>query len=142
MKKAIMFIAIPLLCVYFFTGCTTYPDYGRVEVGDKNVRVSVEFSDNDRNLIRNYYKKKDKKKHKKMPPGLAKKNKLPPGLQKQLVRKGKLPPGLEGRYLPHDLDQRLSRLPRGYERQKIGDDIVLIETMTRLIVDIIYGGRY
>ena len=138
MKKAIMFIAIPLLCVSFFSGCATYPDYGRVEVQDENVRVSVEFSDNDRHLIRNYYNKK----HKKMPPGLAKKNKLPPGLQKQLVKKGKLPPGLEGRYLPHDLDQRLSGLPRGYERQKIGDDIVLIETMTRLIVDIIYGGRY
>ena len=138
MKRMTTFFVICIVTLSFLTGCATYPDYGRVEIGDENVRVSVEFSDNDRQLIRNYYNKK----HKKMPPGLAKKNKLPPGLQKQIVKNGKLPPGLEGRYVPHELDQRLSRLPRGYVRQKIDDDIVIIEVMTRLIVDIIYGVGY
>ena len=35
-----------------------------------------------------------------LPPGLAKKDRLPPGLEKQLVRNGTLPPGLQKRLYP------------------------------------------
>ncbi len=138
MRRSVIFFVFITFILSLIPGCATYPDYGRVEIEDENVRMSVEFSDHDRNLIRKYYKKK----HKKMPPGLAKKKKLPPGLQKQLARKGKLPPGLQGRYLPGDLERRLPRLPGGYVRQRIGDDIVIIEVMTRIIVDIIYRAGY
>jgi hypothetical protein len=75
---------------------------------------------------------------KSFPPGLAKKGKLPPGLQKQLIRRGKLPPGLDYRLLPVELDQRLSPLPRGYIRLFVGGDIILLDEFTRVVLDIIY----
>jgi hypothetical protein len=63
---------------------------------------------------------------------------LPHGLQKQLKKNGELPPGLAKRNLPHELEDRLSPIPRGYVRLKIGMDIVLINEITEVIVDIIY----
>jgi hypothetical protein len=73
-----------------------------------------------------------------MPPGLAKKKKLPHGLQKQLKKNGKLPPGLAKRNLPRELEDRLSQIPRGYVRLKVGMDIVLMNEETEVIVDILY----
>jgi len=35
-----------------------------------------------------------------LPPGLAKKDRLPPGLEKQLERRGTLPPGLQRKSVP------------------------------------------
>ena len=78
-----------------------------------------------------------KSKSKALPPGLAKKKALPPGLTKQLERNGRLPPGLEKRELPADLRQRLSPPKDGTERVIIGDDIVLIEHRTQIILDIL-----
>lgn len=72
---------------------------------------------------------------KKMPPGLAKRDHLPPGLAKRDT----LPPGLAKRDLPSDLERRLSRLPKGYGRKTVGDDIVLIEEATGIIFDILKG---
>ena len=79
------------------------------------------------------------KKHKKTPPGLAKKKKLPPGLQKQLVKRGKLPPGLQGRGLAHELERQLTPLPRGYVHMKVGGDVIILNEKTRVVVDVVYG---
>jgi hypothetical protein len=128
---------ILLISIAFFAllmGCATYPDYSDVEIRGEDVWFKVAFSDKDRRLIHDYYKLK----HKRLPPGLAKKDKLPPGLEKQLERKGKLPPGLQHRLLPLDLTQRLSPLPRGYIRIKVGGDVILLDEFTRVMVDIIY----
>lgn len=76
-------------------------------------------------------------KHGGLPPGLAKKDHLPPGLQKQLVRKGHLPPGLEKRALPHELSTKLPPVPKGLERVVVGNDVVLMDKKTQLILDII-----
>jgi len=73
-----------------------------------------------------------------LPPGLAKKNRLPPGLERQLVEGGRLPPGLERRALPSDLRARLPRR-RGTDRVVVDRDVVLIETATGLILDILRG---
>ncbi|MGQ0580276.1 MAG: hypothetical protein ACT4PQ_15375 [Betaproteobacteria bacterium] len=108
---------------------------GKVVVKDKDTTVAVVFSDRDRQLIEEYYSGKSKKK-KKTPPGLAKKDKPPPGLEKQLKKNGELPPGLQGRELPGDLESKLSKLPAGYVRVVFGADIVLENTKTRVIVDI------
>ena len=72
-----------------------------------------------------------------LPPGLAGRP-LPPGLQKHIDRTGRLPPGLEKRRLPGDL---LGRLPRrtGQDYRVVGTDIVLIETATSVILDIMKG---
>lgn len=106
---------------------------GKVEVAGKNYRISLAFSDRDQYLIQRYYQGG---KSKKAPPGLAKKNKLPPGLQKQLRRNGTLPPGLQGRYLPRELERELAPLPPGYVRLRIGTDFVLMDVKTRLIFDL------
>jgi hypothetical protein len=122
-------------------GCASFPQVnsGVFGVETDDVEVKVAFGDHDRRLIHDYYKKNKKiKKRKGMPPGLAKKEKLPPGLQKQLKKNGKLPPGLAKRNLPHELEDRLSPVPQGYVRLKVGMDIVLMNEETEVIVDIIY----
>jgi len=130
---------ISLFFLFVLSGCSTFPhvNSGVFEAQSDDAYVKVAFSDHDRRLIHEYYDGKMSK-HKKLPPGLAKKEQLPPGLQKQLAKNGKLPPGLEKRRLPYDLEDRLSHLPTGYVRLKVGGDIVLMNETTEIIVDIIY----
>lgn len=92
--------------------------------------VSVQFSDRDRELIRDYYRGARKK----TPPGLAKREQLPPGLAKRQS----LPPGLQGRGLPSTLESRLTRLPAAYMRVVIGADVAIIERASRVVIDVIY----
>lgn len=74
-----------------------------------------------------------------LPPGLAQREQLPPGLQKQIQRNGTLPPGLAKRELPPDLMSRLPRRPEGQGYRVVGDDVVLIDTATRVILDVVKG---
>ena len=73
-----------------------------------------------------------------LPPGLAKRQYLPPGLQKHIERTGRLPPGLEKRRLPGDL-RALLPIRSGQDFRVVGNDIVLIETATELILDVMQG---
>ena len=73
-----------------------------------------------------------------LPPGLAKRQHLPPGLQKHIERTGRLPPGLEKRRLPGDL-RALLPIRRGQDFRVVGNDIVLIEIATELILDVMQG---
>ena len=84
-------------------------------------------------------KKAKKVKGKGMPPGLAKRDALPPGLQKQLEKNGTLPPGLAKRNLPTELESKLPAVPSGLERIIAGDDVVLLEKATGKILDVIQG---
>jgi hypothetical protein len=74
-----------------------------------------------------------------LPPGLAKKESLPPGLEKQLRRNGSLPPGLEKKIhpFPRDLEVRLPRLPDGQRRMIIPGMIILMDTRRNTILDIL-----
>lgn len=109
------------------------------------------FSAEEKDVIKQFFGVKDAdgesqhghghghgKKHKGLPPGLAKKDHLPPGLQKQLERNGHLPPGLEKRDIPADLR---SKLPSCHKKRSqcviVGDDVALIEKGTDLILDVI-----
>ena len=110
------------------------------------------FTEAEKGLIGDYYKArrgtdsdkhskgngKKKNKGKSMPPGLAKKDQLPPGLAMQLAKNGKLPPGLEKRDLPDDLESRLP-LRKGLKRILAGDDVVLVDTATDIILDVLEG---
>ena len=62
---------------------------------------------------------------------------LPPGLAKQLRRRGTLPPGLRRNYLPPGLSSRLPGLPPGQARVLVGNDVLLIQQTTGLILDIL-----
>ena len=74
-----------------------------------------------------------------LPPGLAKRETLPPGLEKQLRQKGTLPPGLQKKLypLPIGLERQLSVLPTGYRRVIIGNNVILMNPTTGLIYDLV-----
>lgn len=74
-----------------------------------------------------------------MPPGLAKRDELPPGLERQYQRNGKLPPGLDKRQLPDDLVRTLPRRSRDFERVVVGSDVLLISIATGIVLDILEG---
>ena len=71
------------------------------------------------------------------PPGLARKDSLPPGLARQLERNGTLSPGLAKRDLPTDLEAKLPQAEAGLERVIVDNDVVLIEQATGRILDIL-----
>jgi len=104
---------------------------GRVLIRDKDTSIDLRFTDADKYAIRDYYRRN-------LPPGLAKRSTLPPGLQKQLQRKGSLPPGLSAEPLPHDLERKLSRLPEGYMRVRIETDIFIMRAATKEIIDVLH----
>ena len=122
-----------LATVAGLAGCETSPYYGDVRVHDRNYDVRVVFSDHDRALIRDYYRVN----YRNLPPGLAKKGKLPPGHAMKLYRNQTIPPGLDWRYLPENLERRLSRLPDDYVRIIIGADVGIMNVRTRVIMDLL-----
>jgi len=130
---------LPLFLIMMVSGCASYSaTSGRVVIKDDTSVIDVRISDHDRSLIENYYKKSYHKK-KGLPPGLAKRDgNLPPGLAKR----DKLPPGLRGDPLPYDLEENLSRLPSTHVRVRVGQDIVLMDRKTRVIIDVIYEIAY
>src|SRR5262245_47460532 len=70
-----------------------------------------------------------------LPPGLAKRDELPPGLRKQLHEKGELPPGLQKHLMPvpADLDARLPRIPSYDRRYFAGNDLLIVDIRTNHI---------
>lgn len=74
-----------------------------------------------------------------LPPGLAKREALPPGLRKQLREGGELPPGLQKRLVPvpAPLLARLPALPAYYQRHFIGDDLIVIDTRSHRVIAIV-----
>lgn len=108
--------------------------------------VQIIFTPEERKIIKEYYSKEiieqargHGKGKKGLPPGLAKREKLPPGLEKQLQRNGTLPPGLEKKMepLPRELEGRLKRLPPDHVRVTIGTDVIILDKTTQKILDII-----
>jgi len=78
-------------------------------------------------------------KSKKMPHGLAKRDSLPPGLERQLQKNGTLPPGLAKRDLPPELAQRMPTRRDGTETVIVDSDVVLIEAATGVVLDVLRG---
>jgi hypothetical protein len=75
-----------------------------------------------------------------LPPGLAKRDRLPPGLEKQLVLRGTLPPGLQKkiRPCPQEVVQVLPPPPPNCEHVLIGGHVVLLNRSNFLVVDIFH----
>ena len=93
------------------------------------------FTTQERTVVTNYFRSNASG----LPPGLAKRDRLPPGLEKQLRERGTLPPGLQKKVqpLPPELERQLTVLPTGYRRVVIGNAVILMNTKTALIYDII-----
>jgi hypothetical protein len=79
-----------------------------------------------------------------LPPGLAKKYQLPPGLEKQLIRNGALPPGLQKKVYrcPEDLERRLPPPPPECRNVLIGGHVVLLNVHTNIVVDFLHIELY
>src|SRR5262245_34605623 len=75
-----------------------------------------------------------------LPPGLAKRDRLPPGLERQLAVRGTLPPGLRKKMYrcPEDLERRLPPPPPDCRHVFIGGSLVLVNTRSFLIVDVFH----
>lgn len=89
------------------------------------------FSERDRQTIRDCFV--DNRSG--LPPGLAKRDRLPPGLERHLERNGTLPPGLQKRVqpLPSSCDARLPRLPRDWSRVVLSGRIILLGPGRRIV---------
>jgi|SRR5579872_1290632 hypothetical protein len=74
-----------------------------------------------------------------LPPGLAKKDHLPPGLEKHLVRNGQLPPGLQKKLYapPPELERQLPPPPPECAHVLVGGNLVLLNRKTNVVVDIL-----
>lgn len=135
-KKLFIVAGIALSAMVSACAANPHVERGTIAVGSEDFRGTITFSANDREKIINHYK--SGRERKKMPPGLAKKQELPPGLQKHIKKHGQLPPGLEARRLPDSLERSLARLPAGYVRMKVGGDVVLMNEKTRVVFDVVW----
>jgi hypothetical protein len=109
---------------------------GKQKDGDSGLGVAVDiFVGNDKRIIRDWIRTQPASS---LPAGLAKRESLPPGLQKQLARKGHLPPGLEKRLTPFpaDLNRRLPPLREGLERVFVHGRVAILNRSTQIILDI------
>ncbi len=61
---------------------------------------------------------------------------MPPGIAMNLERGKPLPPGIAKKQLPSGLHSKLPKVPDGYERTIVGNDVLLVEIDTGRIADI------
>lgn len=111
---------------------------GKADAGAQAVSVEVVFSSGDQRLIREWVRARPSSQ---LPPGLAKRGELPPGLEKQLRRNGRLPPGLEKRItaFPPELSGRLAPIPArcGCDRVFFDGRALIVARATGAILDLI-----
>ena len=95
--------------------------------------VIVIDRDGHRRIVTEYYRAEG------LPPGLSKRESLPPGLARQLHERGRLPPGLQKRLtpVPGPLVGRLPRVPPYYSRYFAGRDLVVVDRRTNRVVAIV-----
>lgn len=93
------------------------------------------FTKEERVLVTNWFRTNTSG----LPPGLAKRDRLPPGLERQLREKGTLPPGLQKKIqpLPLSLEKQLRVLPTGWRRVVIAGNVIMMNEKTNAIYDII-----
>jgi outer membrane lipoprotein SlyB len=98
---------------------------------DHDGRGPMGFSDRDRQIIGDCLVNDRAG----LPPGLAKKDRLPPGLERQLYRNGTLPPGLQKRVqpLPDSCVARLPRLPNDWAIVVLSGQIIMLNARQRIV---------
>jgi hypothetical protein len=137
-------LAMRMILMAIFAVMVSFPALAADKSAGQVVLETV-FSESEKVIIEEYFgQAKTEYKHgggknKGLPPGLAKKETLPPGLSKHIAEHGTLPPGLAARDLPDDLSSRLGSPKKGTKRVIVGDDVYLIQEGTRQILDVIKG---
>ncbi len=131
--KTLLSACLTAAALTTLAGCEIHPYYGDQPAQARDYDVRVVFTDRDRTIIRDYYGDS----YRRLPPGLAKQGKVPPGHAFKLRRHQNVPPGVTWEYLPADVERRLSRLPEGYVRVVIGTDVAILHTRTRVVLDVI-----
>ena len=95
------------------------------------------FGKRQEEIIRDWFSNQRHRRN--LPPGLAKRNQLPPGLERHMRKNGELPAGLQRHLqsLPRPLVRLLPRVPGSVGRGVIGPHVVLLEIGTNRILDIL-----
>jgi hypothetical protein len=94
------------------------------------------YTDHDRVVMRGWYREHERH----LPPGLAKRDRLPPGLERQLVVRGTLPPGLRARIhpCPQELVRELPPPPPDCEHAVVGGHVVLLNRKTFMVMAVFH----
>ncbi|MHB1215432.1 MAG: hypothetical protein ACYCY9_10625 [Thiobacillus sp.] len=132
MESRLLVVLLAAALAPALIGCETGPSYGD-DARDPHYSVSVVFTDHDRRLINDYYAPR----YRNLPPGLAKRDRLPPGHAWRVRRNQPIPDDARWRYLPGELEQRLTRLPPGYVRVVVGTDVAIMNVRSRVVVDVL-----
>jgi hypothetical protein len=125
-RRRITIFATSLLALA--SNATFAQGHGHGHHTDKGDGDSARSDDDDREVMRQRY---DEREHSEdLPPGLAKRNQLPPGLEKQLRERGTLPAGLRKKIEPcsEDLERRLLPPSPDYDHLLIGGHIVSLKS--------------
>src|SRR3954468_6277708 len=113
---------------------------------DRDERHGHEAREHGHGHGRGHYKDRDRDIHgwyrahyRQLPPGLAKRDRLPPGLERQLIVNGTLPPGLRSRMqpCPQELEVMLPPPPPNFVHVVIGGNLVMYNRATFQIGDVL-----
>jgi Ni/Co efflux regulator RcnB len=140
--KARLLVVLFVMSVLALT-CGTALAQGRGHGHDKDKNKSyrnshAQYDDHDQEVMREWYREHEREGG--LPPGLAKRDQLPPGLERQLVVRGELPPGLRKKIqpCPEELVRQLPPPPPDCDHVIIGGHIVLLNRRTSVVLDIFH----
>lgn len=110
-------------------------------IGDREAHADAPrhgFGKDERAVLETYFRENPAAR-KQLPPGLAKKNKLPPGWQKKVARGEVIPDDVWQHrvLLPPDVVRRLPPSPPGTVTVRVDDKIVRVVEDTRAVLDIL-----
>ena len=121
-RQQLLLLAVVMLLL---GGCATHvASSGAVVLQDDSRPAHTGFSDRDRRIVMDYYQQHRPERQ---------------AAATGLVRRDVLPRALPSRRLPVALEAQLPSLPAPYMRLEVGSDVVLIDSNTRVVIDIIYG---
>jgi len=103
------------------------------------ISVQISFSGHEASIIRAFYREHEAP-HKSKGKGKGKRHGpkgLPPGIAMNLQRGKALPPGIAKQALPTRLIDLLPPPPHGFERISLAGKILLVESATRKIHDVL-----
>ena len=144
-KKWLLMICAALLLS--LTPGTAFADHDHDGDQGHGHAYGHEKHDHDRDEYRGHYRDHDRElrewyhtNYNHLPPGLAQRDRLPPGLERQLIVNGTLPPGLRDRMqpCPHELEVMLPPPPPDYVHVFVGGNLVLYNRASFQIADVFH----